>query len=375
MEETPRFIMKCPKCLKEFSLEVIYCEACSVMLEPAEIEEGRASQESAGQKEPLTADTAADRNERIADLKVGRLKTDVEEIFAYALFYERDQLTKRLQERERALQEIQNRKSGIEYSDYLLSVERKEQDIGEIMAKMAHLERTIEELGKTIEDEIQGLHSLINIEQEQGFRQFLSQRGRYCRRISSEVKMKNRLVEILREKRPPMYFAARRPGRLALLVGLSVVLTVIISWQVFSYTRTGRQGLKIPVPAAVPASMPDAKMVIVKKEDILGLLEDIKRANLNKDIALWESRYSTQYPELPGKKESLLEQWRNFDYRSMEYGVDDIKSGENRASAVITWNLELFSKVKKEPKMLTQRLSADFIVEDGRLKIRSVAKQ
>ncbi len=38
MEDSFNIIMRCPKCGKDFPPDASYCEACSVMLEPYEIE-------------------------------------------------------------------------------------------------------------------------------------------------------------------------------------------------------------------------------------------------------------------------------------------------------------------------------------------------
>jgi len=370
MEETPKFIMRCPKCLKEFSPDMLYCETCSVMLEPEE--SVNAGPQEKGQRAATTfADSSA--GEEIQDIEVNYLKTDIEDRFVYALLFERDRLNGRLSETEKSLDQLRISDADPQHPDTLRAIEKKENEMGDIIRNIAHVEATLDELQRTIESEVGDLDAHLRQSGRPGFWGLFNARGRRCQMLFSQLKNKRILVDILSGKRPRNYFRVRRLRRTYLLIALSVILTLVISWQVFLQNRTEQRVPPPPLPETLQAH--DKGKATVQREDIIALLEDIKKANLNKDIRLWESRYSRQFQELAGKKESVVEQWKNFDCRSLAYNVAHVTLEPDKASALVTWKMELVSKKKNDIKILSQHLSVDFVVEDGILKIRSVAKQ
>ncbi|MGD1074691.1 MAG: hypothetical protein ABR903_01225 [Thermodesulfovibrionales bacterium] len=364
--------MRCPKCLKEFSPDELYCETCSAMLEPEESLNAGPQEKGQPAATALADFSPAMKSEEIQDIEVNYLRTDIEDRFVYALLFERDRLNGRLSETEQSLDQLRISNGDAQHPDTLSVIEKKEREMGDIIREIARVEATLDELQRTIESEISDLDAHLRESERPGVFGFFNASGRRSRMLFSQLKNKRILVDILSEKRSPNYFRVRRMGRTYLSIVLSMVLTLIISWQVFLYSHT-EQRVPPPLPKTLQAH--DKEKATVQEEDIIALLEDIKKANLNKDIGLWESRYSRQFRELPGKKESVVEQWKNFDCRSLAYNVAHVTLEPDKASALVTWKMELVSKKKNDIKILSQHLSVDFVVEDGILKIRSVAKQ
>ncbi len=368
MEQRPEIIMKCPKCAKEFSANSSYCEACSVMLEPVEVDVTVILKKDI--KKPLLDDVDSDKT-KIADVKIDVLKADIETRFVVALFHERRQLKKRLKEKEKALSELKGKKLKMENSVFLAKAEKKESDISEIKAKISKLESILYNLKKKIEADISDLNSRFEGIRKPGLWKFITREGRYYRMLASEIRTKNALMDVMLERRSSGYFNRMRLKRLSLIIFFPIVVSLLIFWYVFT---PGFDMEKVPHIPRLSGVIKKGDFA-VKEMDIIGLLEDIRLANLNKDLGLWESRYSKEYLKLKGKKENQMELWRRFDFRSLKYSVDNIKMRDDGASADITWEIELLSKEKTEAKIFSQRLYADFVIEKGRLKIGSVRKQ
>lgn len=301
----------------------------------------------------------------VEDRRIDLLTADVEDKFIYALFYEREQLNRRLTEKEKAFAEMEKESATSPSPSGILAAGRKEQEIDDLMKRVAQIESTIERLRETINAGVAGLRERLSRAGKSSALWFLSRKGRLRRMLGAELKTRSLLLDILEEKRPYNYFRMRRLGRIYLLIALTMVFTMIVSWQLFSY-RYGHG----PATAALSGTP-----AVIRQEDVLSLLEDIRKSNIEKDIGLWESRYSRQYLELPGKKSGVLDQWKNYDYRSLTYTVEDFAAGPDGASAVVSWRMELYSRSDKGVKGLTQRLHAEFALEDGKLKIRSVTKK
>ncbi|MBI5639483.1 MAG: hypothetical protein HZA17_03560 [Nitrospirae bacterium] len=369
MEQIPSIIMKCQRCGKTFPLDASYCEDCSVMLEPVEVEN---TGNAPGEESSTTDIRQPASDEEIDNIRIDNLKADIEDKFIYTLFFEKERLNRRLQEKERSFLEMQEKNKDPVAAEFILSADKKEKEIDGIIRKIARIEATLDEMKKTVSSEITDLEGRVSGMQRPGTLWFFSRNRRYARMLFSELKVKKIFLDILEGNRSANYFRTRRLGKISLLICLCITLTFIITWQVFNLSSGGRAGGSALSPISGERT---PEIGSVKREDVIALLEDIRKANLGKDIGLWESRYTRRYLALPGKRATTLEQWKDFDYRSLTYSIDSIKIQPGSATTLVTWNIELFSKKKNEAKIISQRLFADLVVEDGKLKISSVTKQ
>ena len=362
--------MKCPKCSREFSEETSYCESCSVMLDPVEIEDVSPAEPAKAGDESFSGEIVSG-DEKIEDVKIDSLKADIETKFVSTLLQEIAQLKKRAEKKEKALSELKNSESGMESSDFLLSAEKKGREIEEIIKKTEKLESILYNLKKKIEADISDLDLRLNAVQKPGIPEVFSENGKYYRMLSAELKTKKVLMDIVLGKKSPIYFKLRKLTTISSLVLFSVALSLLVSWYVFTLSYEDRE---MPSMQSSVLKLNSAGKLIIRERDITNLLEDIRKANLAKDINLWESRYSKHYLESGNKRENQLEQWKKFDFRALNYKVDGIKIQQDTAGSLITWEMELYLTDNKETKKISQRLSADFIIEDRRLKIGAVKK-
>ena len=112
----------------------------------------------------------------------------------------------------------------------------------------------------------------------------------------------------------------------------------------------------------------------IQAKDLYQLLEDIRIANMRKDLWLWQSRYTARYLEERGRKDDIVGQWKKVDYLSLQYRIEDIRMLPSMTTAIVAWGMELKSLNTGKTNTSSQKLYSEFIFEDGRLKIASVRK-
>jgi hypothetical protein len=369
MEDSFNVIMRCPKCGKDFPPDASYCEACSAMLEPYEIECSGPAEPAIAippEDKPLTASA-----ETIEEAELDSLKADLENKFIFTILTEMEQLKKKLAAREKSLAELEAKEADLKLPDFLAKHRKAESEVEEIIVKTAKLETTIDNLGQKIETDIEVLESKVKELKDPGSLWFLKGSGRYYRMLSSELETKKDLLEVIQKKKSQSYLKTKQLRKIYILIGLTSLLSLTLSWSVFNYTYKGRIS-----PSSIPAGQnaPQKKTEEISKNNILQVLEDIKKANLSKDLGLWESRYSRNYPELAKRKTALTQQWQKYNFKSLEYIIADPKIRPDSASASVTWDMEMAPVKSGDFKIITQRLYVNFILEDKRIKISSVKR-
>lgn len=376
MDETANFKMQCPKCGKDFPFDATHCEECSAMLEPVETTESpSASATPAGKAEALLSGPAeaggpSISSDKIEDIRIDSLKADIENQFLFTLLLELDQLQKRLTRKEKLLAQLHEKQSGTVDAAYISKTGRAEKEIEEILTKTARIEMILENLEKNIAADIQQLEETVRGLTRPSFASRFSPAGRYYRMITSELKIKTVLLNIIRGKLPRTYFRTKRMLRMIALGFFGILCTLLLSW----FIATRSQPLPAERPAVVIPPEPAAPAPAVTEAEVRRLLEDIRTANITKDLKLWESRYAADYRELKGKKESILEQWKQFDYLSLSYRIEDLQPRGSGADAVIVWVIELKPLRGGGVNRTTSRLASTFVREDGTLKISAVKK-
>lgn len=362
MENPPVIIMRCHKCLKDFSPDVSFCETCSVILEPVEIE-AKEPTKAEGVTQPEDKD-ASDNNDKIEEVTLETLKTDIENKFVFTILVELGQLKKKLSKKENLLSELEGMQSKMNLSNFLVKHRKAEAEIEEIIVKIAKLETAIDNLKGKIEADIQKLESRLGELKKPEILWFLKDSGRFYRMLSSELKTKQSLMEVIQKKKPETYLKTKHLGKIYLSFALAFILGLSITWLFLNYSYKDRI---IPAPAQTTS-------IQINETSVLQLLEDIKRANQSKDLVLLESKYSKNYPELAKRKTTASEQWQKYDFKSMKYTINDLQIEKDSASATVTWDMELNLIKSGMTKMISQPLYVDFILEDGKLKISSVKK-
>lgn len=364
MDETPNIIMQCPKCKKEFPLSTNYCEDCTAMLEPTERAQAAPVQSTKATSE-TRAEASVPSDEQMENIRIDILKTGIEESFVSALLYELDRLTERMKKKEAALADHQTQQSETSSPDLTQRIGRTEAEVNEALKRTAKIEAILENLKKKIEADIGGLNTQIRTSEQPGLFGFLSVSGRYFGMLSSELKVKKKLLKAIETKT-----YTQRKGMLN-FASLIIVPLIIAGLMTYSLTMGSRKKGVTP-----PSTLPEktAALTPIQAKDIYELLDDIRTANLKKDLSLWESRYAKQYLESGTKKNEAAMKWKKFEYVSLQYKVQDIQMLPEGITAIISWDMELRSRESGRVTRTTQRLLSEFIVEENKLKIASVRK-
>lgn len=74
-----------------------------------------------------------------------------------------------------------------------------------------------------------------------------------------------------------------------------------------------------------------------REKEIRKLFETIKQANLTKDINLFISCYSMDFPDIEEKKNKTLQNWEAMDLNALNYSMRDLSFHQNTAEVTIDW--------------------------------------
>ena len=371
MDKIPDIVMQCPKCLKRFPFEETYCEACSAMLEPLEMEPP--GEEPAAAEEQKRAEAAPVNDEKIEDVRIEALRADIENKFVYALLLEIRQLRRRLSKKEAALSSLREREGGPDHVRIAASAGKVESEVGEIMQKITRLEMTLENLQQKLDGDVLKLSAEIATMERPGIGARFTEKGRYYRMVSSELATKRLLLSVLGEKRPVSALRIRDITRPEVLFPAAAAAAVIFALSLYVYFHNTSGAVS---PAGRTVNQSDAqKDTRISRKEVSALLDDIRQANLAKDLTLWKSRYSAGYLAAKGREDDIEALWKKVDFRSLEYRIDSFEPGDVKARATITWYMQFRPLRGGSIRIVAQRLDADFAREDGRLKITAVTKR
>jgi hypothetical protein len=371
MEQIPKIVMQCPKCLRRFSFGETYCESCSAMLEPIEADEEAkeppaGDRQNRGEAPPVT-------NEKIEDIRIEALRADIETKFVNALLLEIRQLRKRLEKKEEALSSLREKEGGADHAVIASSAGKVESDIAEIMKKTTRLEMTLDNLAQKLASDIEALSAEMEERERPGIGGFFSEKGRYFRILSSELGTKKLLLGVIGGKRPASVLRIRNLTRPAVLGPSAAVVAILLALSLYTYSHnTARKPQQARRPVEQTGGQYNSR---IGRKEVGALLEDIRQANLRKDLELWKSRYSAGYLSSQGREDDIAGLWKKIDFRSLQYRIDKFESGPEGARATITWYMQFRTRRGRGIKMIARRLRADFLREDGRLKISSVVKE
>lgn len=135
------------------------------------------------------------------------------------------------------------------------------------------------------------------------------------------------------DPRPRRRSSGRRPWRAIFsLLGLVLLVGVVYyAWQLIPAS-------KAPV-TRTPATVAPQEDV---RRDVERLAEKIRSAHLNKDINKWLSCYNSAYPNLGRLESQILELWKNYDIKEVNYRISNVQRQGDQASADIVWNIQLY---------------------------------
>lgn len=107
-------------------------------------------------------------------------------------------------------------------------------------------------------------------------------------------------------------------------------------------------------------------------DKIKKLLENIRQANLKKNIDLFLSCYSTDFKDKDVKRKATLDNWKKFDYLDLSYDLKNPSLSGNIAKAKVEWLIKIFPTAGGKPQENKTILDVILKKEDGEWRIKEV---
>ena len=105
-------------------------------------------------------------------------------------------------------------------------------------------------------------------------------------------------------------------------------------------------------------------------EGIKSLLENIRKANLEKDIDLFMSCYASDFKDREEKRKTTLKFWRDFSYDELSYDIKKLSITGKMATAKVEWLIKYSSKSSNRYEENKMILDATFNKEGEEWKIK-----
>ena len=173
---------------------------------------------------------------------------------------------------------------------------------------------------------------------------------------------------------PPLMAHVKRLWLHGFLAGLAVVLTILALWYfIWDWHQgappEGQEEAKLGIsqtPATPPAPL---------KAELEAVLARLAEANRKKDLPQLLSLYDPTYPDLQQKAEEISRTWKTYDYRSLRFRIEEIRSqSPGNASAKVIWEVETRNRFTHELKGVTKTYVVRFGNDSGQWRIRSLEK-
>ena len=166
-----------------------------------------------------------------------------------------------------------------------------------------------------------------------------------------------------------------RPLPVMILSGI-LILVVALGYFLWQKPSSSSQPLPkgIAATAAGTPSPQDQSPVSKNKEaeKIRALFENIRQANLKKNISLFMSCYSHDFEDKEGKRLAVLETWENFNYLDLSYHLKKQTITGDTADVRVEWLIKTSPKAGGQAQDTTTALNVMLSREEGNWKIKAI---
>jgi hypothetical protein len=126
----------------------------------------------------------------------------------------------------------------------------------------------------------------------------------------------------------------------------------------------------------LPTQNPLQSRVMIEGEKVRETLEQVRKAQLRKDIHLFLNSYSPAFPGLNQKKESILETWRHFDYLDLQFKIENIQEKNvNTLAARVIWDITLSDLQSQEKRNTVKKYTVQFSNSSGKWLIAGINRE
>ncbi len=174
--------------------------------------------------------------------------------------------------------------------------------------------------------------------------------------------------------------------RQLLVIWAVVFLLFIAYFSLLSKTSTPDKIAKEPDAAqkalspeemtAAPTRPPANAPLTPEWAGIRGILDQIREAQLKKDLNLFFEAYSPQFPDLDQKKKNLLKTWQKYDYVDMTFKIDNIqRQPDDTFIAKVVWDIIVEDVTSKKKRSLSRNYTIRFSNDSGKWLIQELQQE
>jgi hypothetical protein len=165
----------------------------------------------------------------------------------------------------------------------------------------------------------------------------------------------------------------------AILIFGTILAFYFITWPWTTSAPRVESQSRSPIVAEDPTKMGGAEAndpgttVSNVQADIERLLNQIKEANLTKNILLYMDTLSALYPQPDKKRQEVSKTWEKFDFTEMTFTVNKIRGlGNGNVVAEVNWRTWTKNLATQEPRTDDLHYRVWFAKELGQWKIKNI---
>lgn len=133
---------------------------------------------------------------------------------------------------------------------------------------------------------------------------------------------------------------------------------------------------EIVISSSLPPSSNHSPLSNSKEEQefekIKSVFENIRLANLQKNINLFMSCFSSDFKDLEGKRMDTLKTWENFSYLHLSYDLKKQTISGETAQVRLEWSIRTLKKVTGQLQDDRALMDVSLKKEDGRWKVKEI---
>jgi len=142
-----------------------------------------------------------------------------------------------------------------------------------------------------------------------------------------------------------------------------------------------------PVPVPAPPALPAPEKGVpplsatpsntaALKDQLTELLNQLREAQLKKDISLYSQAFSPNFPDFDQRRLRTLAVWDAYDYSGLDFEVTEVNLLDaDQAQATVTWKLEIRQKATQNGKSETQSYNVRFSKDGGKWRISNLERK
>jgi hypothetical protein len=157
--------------------------------------------------------------------------------------------------------------------------------------------------------------------------------------------------------------------------GIFILLVTVgyLFWQKPSSSSAPASKETASLSAGTPSPQSQPPVSETKEvEKIRTLFDNIRQANLRKNISLFMSCYSRDFEDKEGKRLAVLETWENFNYLDLSYHVKKQTITGDAADVRVEWFIKTSPKSGGRPQNDRTVLNVTLSREEGNWKIKAI---